>query len=110
MTKQEEIEILRDAIGKLGSESYIGPWLAGQLPIIESFMKSDLPIDLDIGQTVRVATAEADATIADATRQAERIVEIATTRAKRITDTAHEYRAAIIGQLRHCIGTLGGSV
>jgi len=41
MTKHQEIEILRDTIVKLGSDSYCGPWLSGQLGAIESAINSD---------------------------------------------------------------------
>lgn len=41
MTKAQEIEILRETIARLGSDSYCGPWLAGQLGAIESALNSD---------------------------------------------------------------------
>jgi hypothetical protein len=43
MTKNEELEILRDTISRLGPNSYLGPWLEDQLPWIESDMRSDIP-------------------------------------------------------------------
>lgn len=43
MTKAQEIEIIREAIARLGSGSYCGPWLAGQLGAIESALSSDYP-------------------------------------------------------------------
>ena len=43
MTKNEELSILRDAIARLGPNSYLGPWLEDQLPWIESDMRSDIP-------------------------------------------------------------------
>lgn len=41
MTKSEEIQVIRDAIAKLGKDSYCGSWLADQLPSIESALASD---------------------------------------------------------------------
>jgi hypothetical protein len=41
MTKSQEIEILKETIVKLGTDSYCGPWLIGQLGAIESAMSSD---------------------------------------------------------------------
>lgn len=41
MTKSEEIQILRDAIAKLGRDSYCGSWLSDQMPSIESALASD---------------------------------------------------------------------
>lgn len=43
MTKDQELEILRDTIARLGPNSYVGPWLLDQLPWIESDMRSDIP-------------------------------------------------------------------
>ena len=43
MTKDQELEILRDTIARLGVNSYVGPWLLDQLPWIESDMRSDIP-------------------------------------------------------------------
>ena len=43
MTKQDELDILRDTIARLGPNSYLGPWLQDQLPWIESDMRSDIP-------------------------------------------------------------------
>ena len=43
MTKSEEIQVIRDAIAKLGKDSYCGAWLADQLPSIESAIASDYP-------------------------------------------------------------------
>jgi len=41
MKKNEEIQVIRDAILRLGPGSYLGPWLADQLPSIESALASD---------------------------------------------------------------------
>jgi hypothetical protein len=43
MTKNEELQILRDAAAKLGPHSYCGPWLTAVIPIIERDIRSDNP-------------------------------------------------------------------
>lgn len=57
MTKQAELDILRDAISRLGPNSYLGPWLEDQLPWIESDMRSDIPPMSSYSQS-RAARAE----------------------------------------------------
>ena len=42
MTKQDEINILRDAVKRLGPDSYCAGWLADQLPAIEQSLASDI--------------------------------------------------------------------
>ena len=41
MTKSQELSSLRETIARLGSDSYCGPWLLGQLGAIESAISSD---------------------------------------------------------------------
>lgn len=43
MDKATEIQIMRDAIAKLGQDSYCGPWLSDMLPSIERDITSDIP-------------------------------------------------------------------
>lgn len=45
MTKNEELQILREAAEKLGPDSYCGPWLRTVIPIIERDIRSDNPPD-----------------------------------------------------------------
>jgi len=42
MSKTDELEILREAVAKLGPGSYCGPWLAGQIPGIEADIRGDV--------------------------------------------------------------------
>jgi hypothetical protein len=42
MNKREEIEFLRDMVKKLGTDSYTGPWLSGQLQAIECAILDDV--------------------------------------------------------------------
>lgn len=41
MTKAQEIEIIKAAAEKLGPDSYLGPWLAEQLPALEMDLRAD---------------------------------------------------------------------
>ncbi len=43
MTKHEELEVLRDAVKRLGPDSYCGPWLDSVLGAVERDIKADLP-------------------------------------------------------------------
>ena len=46
MTKNNEIEILRETAKRLGPDSYCGEWLASILPQIEAEIRSDyIPIE-----------------------------------------------------------------
>ena len=42
MTKQEELAILADTIARLGPDSYLGSWLAGSLPTLANWIRSDI--------------------------------------------------------------------
>lgn len=41
MTKSQEIDIIQDAIKKLGEDSYIGPWLKSVVAEVEQSIRSD---------------------------------------------------------------------
>jgi cell division septum initiation protein DivIVA len=41
MTKAQEIDIIQDAIQKLGDDSYIGPWLKSVVAEVEQSIRSD---------------------------------------------------------------------
>lgn len=42
MTKQQELDVIRQAVATLGPDSYLGPWLAEQLPGMEHDIRSDI--------------------------------------------------------------------
>lgn len=46
MTKQEELNAIRELAEKLGNNTYCGPWLKRSLPFIEQDMRNDFPIDV----------------------------------------------------------------
>jgi cell division septum initiation protein DivIVA len=94
MTKSDEIQILREAAAKLGSQSYCGPWLAEQLQFIESAMRSDIEPGAaglswsatwdECAEMKRDAEAYAKETRENAEKEAHRAIEAALTRADRI--------------------------
>jgi len=87
MTKSQELQIIREAIEKLGVNSYCGPWLADQIPSIESAIASDyLPeayafsireANIHSEKIVKLATDEAAAIEKRAKSEAEKIREVA---------------------------------
>lgn len=46
MTKQQELDTIRELAEKLGENTYCGPWLKRSLPFIEQDMRNDFPIDV----------------------------------------------------------------
>lgn len=82
MTKSEEIQILREAAAKLGSQSYCGPWLAEQIQFIESDIRSDCPPSPTLREAeeraagiVALARAREAEILAHARRDADAILE-----------------------------------
>ncbi len=75
MTKNQEIEILREAAAKLGKDSYCGEWLNSIIPHVESEIRSDfVPVFLP----------------SHAEKQANEIIANAKERAKNILDNAQK--------------------
>jgi hypothetical protein len=75
MTKQNEIEILRACAEKLGPDSYCGPWLANQIPAIESDIRADLFPMRSYGDARQMQAEEQERTkqaCADAIKRAEK--------------------------------------
>jgi hypothetical protein len=63
MSKQEEIDIIDQAIKKLGADSYLGPWLAS----VRDSVRSDIINDMVPEMTVKTTRAICDKMIAEAT-------------------------------------------
>jgi hypothetical protein len=52
MTKSQELSILDEAISKLGTDSYLGPWLRSVRDEVEGMVKSDIfPTEITISRT-----------------------------------------------------------
>ena len=86
MTKNEEIETLRETAEKLGSNSYCGDWLIDQLPFIENDMRSDFLPQMGWADTRKMEQS----TIALAKEQAARILKDAEEQATRIKTDARK--------------------
>jgi hypothetical protein len=86
MTKQDEIETLRECAEKLGPNSYCGDWLIDQLPFIESDMRSDFLPQTSWTQTRKLEQN----TLALAKEQAARILKDAEEQAERIRKDARQ--------------------
>jgi hypothetical protein len=86
MTKNDELETLRECAEKLGPNSYCGDWLIDQLPFIESDMRSDF-----LPQTSWTETRKLEQnTLALAKEQAARILKDAEETAERIKTDARK--------------------
>lgn len=79
MTKQKELEIITETIGKLGEQSYLGPWLLSVRHELESMMRADsFPcVTLsgcaeDVRDIIAKAEQKAEQIIANAKREAEK--------------------------------------
>jgi hypothetical protein len=66
ITKKEELEIINQAIAKLGPNSYLGPWLSSIRFELEAAMKSDLVPEISLKDT----REQCERLVADANRQA----------------------------------------
>lgn len=107
MTKQNEIEILRECAEKLGANSYCGTWLLDQLPFIESDMRSDMFPQMGWAETRRLEKS----TIDMAVYKAEMIIAQARTEAEKIRKDASQWskslRISAITSLENAIKQIG---
>jgi len=102
MTKAEEIMVLRNAIDRLGRDSYVGPWLESVVYQVEDCIKSDFPPE-NFVPTIPATREEAARMIEDAARLATKTIEDAKRRAGQIEDKMRErlkrHRVFILEQL-----------
>jgi hypothetical protein len=84
MTKSTELEILRDAVAKLGPDSYCGPWLQSVLLEVEHDLRCDIIPTVTLAGTI----LEAAETLVQAKERAEETIRNAETRANRIAGEA----------------------
>jgi hypothetical protein len=102
MTKSEEIQIIREAIEKLGVNSYCGPWLIDQLPLIESAITSDYPPEA-YAFSIREASTHSEKIIKLATDEAAAIEKRAKSEAEKIRDAACKFSESIRSGLKRDI-------
>lgn len=82
MTKQKELEIITETIGKLGEQSYLGPWLLSVRHELESMMRAD---------------SFPSISLAGSEERARLIIERAELDAQKITNRAENKAAEIEG-------------
>ena len=102
MTKSDEIQILRETIAKLGQNSYPGPWLADQLPSIESAITSDYPPEVYVLSIV-AARRQADEIISNAKDEADAIEKRAKIEAEKLREAACKFNESIRSDLKRSI-------
>lgn len=109
MTKSEEIQILREAIAKLGKDSYCGAWLADQLPSIESALASDYLPDV-YAFSIHEARIHVEKVISAAKHDAAKLERDSIAQSKARFDAADkELKRKVEGFrqiLRECINSL----
>ena len=96
MNKAQEIEVLREAIAKLGRSSYCGPWLASVIEEVESEIRSDYFASPSVAQTIKIC----DARVAEAKATAESIIRAA----HHTSESIRQDRARIVnGAIAGCV-------
>ena len=94
MNKTQEIARLRSLVKELGDDSYTGPWLREQLPVIESEITSDLPAGTH-AFTLAQARAEASRILTEAREGADAIKRLVEEQADRTRTAAQTYATQI---------------
>lgn len=102
MTKSDELQILREAILRLGSDSYLGPWLADQLPSIESAIASDYPPET-YALSIREARIHCEKIIGKANDEAIAIEKRAKADAEKLRESACKFNESIRSDLKRSI-------
>lgn len=102
MTKSEEIQILRDAIAKLGRDSYCGSWLSDQLPSIESALASDYLPEV-YAFSIHEARIHADKIVAQAKEESASIEARAKADAEKLREAACRFNESIRADLKRSI-------
>lgn len=106
MTKTQELSILDQAISKLGTESYLGPWLRQVRDEVEGMVKADLFPDIRLTETAKQCAAmkvQAEVyakTVGDGARKA----------AEKIKADALSERHAIYSRARHVLNELSAKI
>ena len=102
MTKSQEIEILRDTIAKLGRDSYLGPWLADQMPSIESALASDYPPEA-YALSIHEARIHCEKIIGQANEESATIEKRAKADAEKLRESACKFNESIRSDLKRSI-------
>lgn len=95
-TKQQEIEVIENAISQLGKESYLGPWLESVKFELEAMMRADCFPNVSLSESRELA----DKIERDANRKAEAIVSNAKNEADRLVSDARRTIAIVFDRAR----------
>src|SRR6266699_3384999 len=101
-TRADELAILDEAIQTLGTDSYLGPWLAQVRGEVASAIRSDFFPEITIKDSVRVA----DRIVHEANIQRDAILAKAKENAARIEASAVRYQAEICENIRQALRDL----
>lgn len=102
MTKQQEIDILENAIKQLGPDSYLGPWLTQIKHGIADLVKTDIFPDITLNEAIK--SSDSIKLIAQA--DALDIVAAAKAKADKIEKDADKHRDTISSGLRNALRSL----
>ena len=102
LSKSDEIQILRETIAKLGQNSYCGPWLAEQLPSIESAITSDYPPEA-YALSIHEARVHCEKLISQANDEAAAIEKRAKADAEKLRESACKFNESIRADLKRSI-------
>ena len=102
LSKSDEIQILRETIAKLGRDSYLGPWLADQMPSIESALASDYPPEA-YALSIHEARIHCEKIIGQANDEADAIEKRAKADAEKLREAACKFNELIRSDLKRSI-------
>lgn len=100
MTKAEELAILRETVERLGTDSYLGPWLREVSAEVAWIIADDLAVTLSIRGTRERALADAESTVAAARAEADVIMARAKAELDRARAEVQSMRAVASGTIR----------
>lgn len=102
MTKSDEIQVIREAISRLGSNSYLGPWLDDQMPSIESALASDYPPEA-YAFSIREARIHCETLVNQAKKESAEILARAKADAEKERRKACQFNKSIRADLLRAI-------
>ena len=102
MNKAQEIQILQEAIAKLGPDSYLGPWLAQVIGSVEHDIRSDYYPTI----TLKDSAERSRCMITAATSKAQEILSAAQTRSADLDRKAAQHYNGIVSVIRKSLYAL----
>ena len=102
LSKSDEKAILRNTVALLGVNSYCGPWLADQLPSIESAITSDY-LPEAYAFSLREAHIHCEKLVSMAKEESAAIEKLAKVDADRIRESACKFSESVRSDLKQSI-------